>query len=223
MHIGLIGSIAPAAPDFYYRSLVKKSMSKHINLDKTIFHAGATTLVRNLMNDNKDVQVVIYEGLTQRLKNAGADCVAITLIAGYFCIERFKETSALPVVDMLSCIQKEVSKRGYGKIGILGTKPIMESKFYSSITSTEINLTEGNLLEEVHKAYVEMATSDSATDEQKQVLETACNQLINKNKVDAVMLGGTDLALVYNSDNVDFELIDCEEIHVAELFNIRKD
>ena len=70
---------------------------------------------------------------------------------------------------MLSCIQKEVSKRGYGKIGILGTKPIMESKFYSSITSTEINLPEGNLLEEVHKAYVEMATSDSATDEQKQV------------------------------------------------------
>ena len=124
---------------------------------------------------------------------------------------------------MLSCIQKEVSKRGYGKIGILGTKPIMESKFYSSITSTEINLPKGNLLEEVHKAYVEMATSDSATDEQKQVLETACNQLINKNKVDAVMLGGTDLALVYNSDNVDFELIDCEEIHVAELFNIRKD
>ena len=124
---------------------------------------------------------------------------------------------------MLSCIQKEVSKPGYGKIGILGTKPIMESKFYSSITSTEINLPEGNLLEEVHKAYVEMATSDSATYEQKQVFETACNQLINKNKVDAVMLGGTDLALVYNSDNVDFELIDCEEIHVAELFNIRKD
>ena len=87
MHIGLIGSIAPAATGFYSRSLVKKSMSKHINLDKTIFHADTPTLVRNLMNDNKNVQVVIYEGLTQRLKNAGADCVAITLIAGYFCIE----------------------------------------------------------------------------------------------------------------------------------------
>ena len=37
------------------------------------------------------------------------------------------------------------------------------------------------------------------------------------------MLAGTDLALAYNSDNVVFELIDCAEIHVAELFNIHKD
>jgi aspartate racemase len=64
----LIGGIGPATTDFYYRSLVKRSASKDVNLDMTIVHADAPTLVRNLMNDNKDLQVVIYEGLTQRLK-----------------------------------------------------------------------------------------------------------------------------------------------------------
>ena len=63
-----------------------------------------------------------------------------------------------------------------------------------------------------------MATQGLANKEQRAIFEKACNQFLTKNKVDAVMLGGTDLALIYRSENVDFELIDCAKIHVEELF-----
>ena len=56
--------------------------------------------------------------------------------------------------------------------------------------------------------------------EQKKIFEKACNQFLTKNKVDAVMLGETDLALIYRSDNVDFKSIDCAKIHVEELFRL---
>ena len=220
MQIGLIGGIGPAATDFYYRSLIEKFASEDADLDMTIVHADASTLVKNLMDDNKDAQVAIYQRLTQRLKNAGAECVAITSIAGHFCIERFVEKSVLPIVDLLSCVRAEVENKGYEKIGILGTKPVMESKFYSVIKSAEIVLPEGDLLEDVHNAYVEMATSGHASEDQKLVFDAACNQFITQNKVDALMLGGTDLALVYNTNNVDFALVDCAAVHVEELFRL---
>ena len=220
MQIGLIGGIGPAATDFYYRSLIEKFASEDADLDMTIVHADASTLVKNLMDDNKDAQVSIYNGLTKRLKNAGIECVAMTSIAGHFCIEQFVEKSVLPIVDLLSCIRAEVENRGYEKIGILGTKPVMESKFYSVIKSAEIVLPEGDLLEDVHNAYVEMATSGHASEDQKLVFDAACNQFITQNKVDAVMLGGTDLALVYNTNNVDFALVDCAAVHVEELFRL---
>ena len=220
MQIGLIGGIGPAATDFYYRSLIEKFASEDADLDMTIVHADASTLVKNLMDDNKDAQVSIYNGLTKRLKNAGAECVAITSIAGHFCIEKFVEKSVLPIVDLLSCVRAEVENKGYEKIGILGTKPVMESKFYSVIKSAEIVLPEGDLLEDVHNAYVEMATSGHASEDQKMVFDAACNQFITQNKVDAVMLGGTDLALVYNTNNVDFALVDCAAVHVEELFRL---
>jgi len=108
MQIGLIGGIGPAATDFYYRSLIEKFASEDADLDMTIVHADASTLVKNLMDDNKDAQVSIYNDLTKRLKNAGAECVAITSIAGHFCIKKFSEKSVLPVVDLLSCVQAEV-------------------------------------------------------------------------------------------------------------------
>ena len=219
MQIGLIGGIGPAATDFYYRTLIQKFASTDAKLEMTIVHADAPTLVKNLMSDNKDAQVEIYDRLTRRLKEAGANCVAITSIAGHFCIDNFREKSVLPVVEMLSCVEIEVRNRGYKKIGILGTKPVMESKFYSVITSAEVILPEGNLLEEVHKSYVDMATLGSANDQQRKVFESACNQFFKVNKVDAVMLGGTDLALVYHARNVDFKLVDSAEIHAQKLFN----
>ena len=220
MQIGLIGGIGPAATDFYYRSLIEKFASEDADLDMTIVHADASTLVKNLMDDNKDAQVAIYQRLTKRLKNAGAECVAITSIAGHFCIEKFVEKSVLPIVDLLSCVRAEVENKGYEKIGILGTKPVMESKFYSVIKSAEMVLPKGDLLEDVHNAYVEMATSGHASEDQKLVFDAACNQFITQNKVDAVMLGGTDLALVYNTNNVDFALVDCAAVHVEELFRL---
>ena len=60
MQIVLIGGIGPAATDFYYRSLIEKFASEEKNLDMTIVHADAPTLIKNLMEDNKDAQVAIY-------------------------------------------------------------------------------------------------------------------------------------------------------------------
>ena len=58
-------------------------------------------------------------------------------------------------------------------------------------------------------------------DEKKKILEEQLNIIHSeKNKVDAVMLGGTDLALVYNPKNVDFALVDCAAVHVEELFRL---
>jgi len=218
MQIGLIGGIGPAATDFYYRNLVKKFAAQNVDLEMTIVHADTPTLLRNLMADDKNAQVRIYDELTRRLANAGATCVAITSIGGHFCIEKFKEKSVLPVVNILSSVRREIERRNYSKIGILGTKPVMESKFYAAITSAEIIVPDGELLNGVHDAYVATATLGSAGIAQRQVFETACNSFIEHHNVDAIMLGGTDLATVYHADNVDFELVDCAEIHVEALF-----
>lgn len=55
-----------------------------------IIHAYAATLMNNLMRENKNSQVDIYEGLTQRSKQTGTDCSAIPSIAGHFCINTLK-------------------------------------------------------------------------------------------------------------------------------------
>ena len=111
MHIGLIGGIGPAATDFYYRRLISTFASKKAALELTIVHADTPTLLGNLASNNAATQVAIYMKLTNRLAAAGAECVAITSVAGHFCIDAFKASSVLPVVDMISEVNRAIEKK----------------------------------------------------------------------------------------------------------------
>ena len=216
-HIGLIGGIGPAATDYYYRTIIAAYAEAGLELELTIAHADAPTLLGNLKNDDRKSQVAIYRKLTHRLKAAGADFVAVTSIAGHFCIEEFKDMSPLPVIDLIEAVREEVERRGVKRLGILGTEAVMKSAFYGGLGKIEVLTPSPALLAEVHTAYVAMASSGLVTAPQRETLNAACTELIEDFGVDSVLLGGTDLALVYDEATSVFPVIDCAAIHALKI------
>lgn len=216
MQIGLIGGIGPAATDYYYRKLIAGYAPLSLDLDMTIVHADTPTLLANLAANNIEEQVEIYHRLTKRLKLSGAGCVVVTSIAGHFCITEFSEVSPLPVINMLSEVSDAIKERKLQRVGILGTRTVMETRFYSGIESAEVIPPSGALLDEVHNAYVTMAAKGQVNSEQRSIFDLACEQLLKQEQVEAVMLGGTDLALVYD-ENSQYPVIDCAAIHVDSI------
>jgi aspartate racemase len=213
MHIGLIGGIGPAATDFYYRRLISTFANKKAPLELTIVHADTPTLLGNLASNDAANQVAIYMKLTKRLAAAGAECVAITSVAGHFCIDAFKASSVLPVVDMISEVNRAIEQRAFERIGILGTRTVMETRLYGGVSRVEVVPPSGQDLEDVHRAYVAMAASGVVTEAQRAVFAAVSKQLLKQSGVEAIMLGGTDLALVFNERDAEFPLIDCAGIH----------
>ena len=65
-----------------------------------------------------------------------------------------------------------------------------------------------------------MAASGAATDVQRAVFTTAYHRLLKDSGVEAIMLGGTDLALVFNEQTTDFPLVDCAGIHVEAIVRL---
>ena len=213
MHIGLIGGIGPAATDFYYRRLISRFASERSSLDLTIAHADTPTLLGNLVANDSASQVSIYMRLTERLARAGAGCVAVTSIAGHFCIEAFKASSPLPVIDMIVEVDHAVAQRGLKRIGILGTRTVMETRFYAGLSSAKLIVPSGQDLGDVHDAYVAMAASGVVTDAQRSTFTRVSRTLLDHAGAEAIMLGGTDLVLAFNERDTDFPLIDCAGIH----------
>ena len=213
MHIGLIGGIGPAATDFYYRRLIATFASKNAALELTIAHADTPTLLSNLTRNDAAAQTAIYSRLTERLVSAGAECVAVTSIAGHFCIDDFKAVSQLPVVDLIVEVSRTIETRGLKRIGILGTRTVMETRFYGRIASAEIIPPSGPDLDDVHQAYISMAESGLITERQRSTFYEASRRLLEDHGAEAIMLGGTDLALAFTEDATEFPLIDCAGIH----------
>lgn len=93
----------------------------------------------------------------------------------------------------------------------------METRFYGSIPNAEIVAPRGPDLDNVHQAYVEMAAAGLVTDAQRYVFNSAICTLLTEEKVEAIMLGGTDLALAFNERDARFPLVDCASIHAEAI------
>ena len=220
MHIGLIVGIGPAATDYYYRYLISALAQAGRPLTLTMAHADTHTLLRNQASGNVDDQVEIYRQLTNRLQRSGIEQVAVTSIAGHFCIDVFKTLSPVPVIDMLDVVRIEMKRRGFKRVGVLGTRVVMESRFYGVLDTVEVIPPADNLLE-VHDAYVSMATAGIATTEHREVFTRAGKALVSAHGCEAIMLAGTDLALVFKKDqNPGFATFDCAEIHAHAIANV---
>ncbi len=216
MHIGLIGGIGPAATDLYYRGLIDEMKRRQAPLEATIVHADAPTLVANFEARRPDAQTDIYVRLTERLKNAGAEAVAITSIGGHFCIAEFRPRSVLPVLGMIEAMNAHMTEARFGRVGLIGTDTVMQTGFYGGLTGVEILAPDDAAIPEVHRAYVDMALAAKVTDAQRDIFVREGRKLTERG-AETILLGGTDLFLAFEKDPPDFNTLDCAEVHIQAL------
>jgi len=220
MHLGLIVGIGPASTDYYYRYLINAFSKAGLELELTMAHADAATLLRHQAEGNVSAQLEIYTNLSRKLKAAGADVLAITSIAGHFCIQEFSNISPLPIINLIEAVNLEISKLNYKKVGIIGTRVVMESLFYGAITNAKVIAPDPDILTKVHDAYISMATLGLVTESQRNIFLNACNVLVEQSNVEAVMLAGTDLELAFKDCKLPFPVINCAQIHAAAIANV---
>jgi aspartate racemase len=217
MHIGLVVGIGPAATDYYYRQLIAAAARAGKDLELTMAHADTSTLMRHQEEGNVQAQVEIYHRLTERMQRAGIAQVAVTSIAGHFCIDAFKAVSPVPVIDLLDVIKLEVKRRSLRRVGLLGTRVVMQSRFYGVLDGVEV-IAPSDDLTEVHEAYVAMASAGVATAAHREVFVQAGMSLTQTHGCESILLAGTDLALVFGKGiDPGFGILDCAEAYAVAI------
>ncbi len=218
MHIGLIGGIGPAATEFYYRNLARAHMDAGNAMDLTIVHADMRDLIQNISDGAPEKQAQIFLGLTRRLQAAGAEAVAVTSMAGHFCIRELEALSPLPVINAIPEIEAALVYRGLRRIGLLGTRVVMQSYLYGGLSAVEVVLPQGNSFDAAHDAYVAMAIASRADDRQRELLFSVGKDLYAKQGAEVVLLAGTDMFLAFDGYDCGFPTIDSARAHIDALF-----
>ena len=99
---------------------------------------------------------MIYAGLIDRLRAAGADCAAITSLGGHFCFDETVARSSLPLVSAVRPLDAFFAAEGIGTVGLLGTRVVMRTRLYGQLRRTRaIALDEE--IETLGQLYQEMA------------------------------------------------------------------
>ena len=221
MHIGLIGGIGPAATEFYYRHLVRRHEAEGRPMELTIVHAHVHTLAANAIAGRAEAQAAEFAALTERLKGAGAEAVAITSIGGHFCFDAFEPISPLPVLNVAPAIAAGLRARAARKIGLIGTAVAMTSGIYGALSGNgsriETVIPEGDDLQTANDVYIALARAASVTDEGRETLFRIGRNLVERQGAEAVLLAGTDLFLAYEGRDPGYPTIDGALLHVEAL------
>ena len=219
MHIGLIGGIGPAATEFYYRALVKLYARAERRLELTIANADARELAGNLEAGASRAQAAIFAGYIDRLKAAGCEAAALTSMGGHFCIKDLAPISSLPLISALTALEEHLSAAGVKRVGVLGTRAVMESRLYDLRTVDVVSLP-ADEMQAAHAQYIAMAVAGKATDEQRAFFERAALRLIDVHGAEGVVLGGTDLFLAFDRPEYPYRIVDCAQVHAEAIARV---
>lgn len=215
MHIGLIGGIGPAATVFYYQRIVDAFAQAAQPLHLTIAHTGALGLSRNVAAGRADAQAAEFCRVAEQLAAAGADTVVITSMGGHFCAKEFAACSPLPMIDGPRAVAAYLKQHAIRRIGVLGTRIVMQTGLYGALSELDVVTPLGDELTQANDDYVATAIAGAATPAQRERLLRAGQRLVDDLGAEAVLLGGTDLNVVYDGAPLEFPVIDCAAVHVG--------
>jgi aspartate racemase len=217
--IGLVGGLGVGATIHYYKTLAKEHEAEGRALDIVIANAQTSRVFDYVQAGDREGLAEYLNSFIHRLKAAGADVAAIPAVTPHFCVRELIATAPLPVVNIFEPLIHEVAARAARRVAIFGTRFVMESALFGQLGEVEIVKARPGEVDYIHNTYVALAQKGEGSEEQHRGLTALAHTLCRREGIDAIILAGTDLALLFHAANTDFPYIDCAALHLQTILN----
>jgi aspartate racemase len=214
---GLVGGLGVGAAIHYYRELAKAHDELHFPMDLVMVHADMARMVRWAENGDAKSMAQYVSGLLARLKAAGATFAALPAVTPHLCISELLPISPLPLVNMLEVVSASVRSSGFRRVALFGTRFTVDSAMFGALTGAEVVRPRPHEVDYIHKVYYQLAWTGVGGNPERDGLTSLAETLIQRDSVDAIVLAGTDLALIFDESNITFPHVDCARVHLAEI------
>lgn len=216
-HFGLIGGLGVGATTLYYEAITAACAAKGVVPRMTIAHAHAPTALAHVQADRITGLADYLAGFVRELQAVGAMFAAVPAITPHICRFHLKAQSALPLVDMLAVTAKHLRNRKLARVALFGTKFTIDSRLFGALEGMDVVRPHDGEVDEIHRIYLELATKGCCAREDEARLNEIARTLCHRDNVEAIVLAGTDLNLVFNETNTGFPAVDCAAAHIAAI------
>ncbi len=222
--VGIIGGIGPESTIDYYRSIIATYCERRPDgsAPSIIINSIDLNKLRQLIDDNELDAVVAY--LTtelRRLSGAGVNFAVISANTPHLVFDELCKQSPIPLISIVEATCDAAKIMGLTRLGLLGTRPTMQGRFYPDIFSRKgITLVtpEPDQQAYVHDKYFGELVKGVFLPETKQQLLAIVDQMRERHGIGGVILAGTELPLILRGvakPGVPF--LDTTQIHVQAI------
>jgi len=218
-HLGLIGGLGVGATIFYYRGIAAACAERSIVPRLTITHADAPTALKLVQAGRIDDLASYLASLVADLAASGATFFAIPAITPHICLSALERRVTLPIVDILQVTAERLRVRGLSRVALFGTRFTIERDLFGALDGFDVVRPHEDEIEAVHRIYLDLATSGRIAPVDEAKLRELADTLCRRDRVEAVVLAGTDLNLVFSEANAGFPAVDCAAAHIDAIVN----
>jgi aspartate racemase len=219
--LGIVGGLGPESTIEYYRLLIagwreRRPDGTHpqlvinsIDVNKVLALAGK--------GKREDLAEYLLEALAQ-LDRAGCDFAILAANTPHIVFDEVAARSPLPLINIVQATCDFAKLHGLKKLGLFGTLSTMQGGFYQSVfakAGVEVIIPDTEQQNCVHEKYVGELVKGIFLPETRQLLQEIAANLKQRNKIDALILGGTELPLLLrDGSELGIPLLDTTRIHV---------
>ncbi|MHB8816705.1 MAG: aspartate/glutamate racemase family protein [Steroidobacteraceae bacterium] len=215
---GLVAGLGVGAAVFYYRSLVAAHLERGLSPRLLMVHADVRRTMRLAQERRVDELATYLAGLLTQLAAGGCTIATIPAFSPQVCARELAAKTPLPLIGLLETAVAEVKRRSFARIAVFGARVTMETKLFGALSDqVEVIVPPGPDLDLIGESYKNIVEKESATPEEVASLRARAHRLIEKERLDGILLAGTDWSFVFNAGNADFPHVDGARTHIQAI------
>ncbi|MCG2572024.1 amino acid racemase [Acinetobacter sp. ME22] len=223
--IGLIGGIGPESTLIYYKKLVyglQQRVDEHFFPRITIESLNVFDVLRYCeQKDDQGLTTYLMQAI-HNLTLSGAEIVALTGNTPHMVFAELQKHSVVPLISIVQTTCDEAINLGLKKVGLLGTKFTMKHHFFKQPfieAGIEVSVPTEDEIEYIgQKISTELELGIVNQDTQSAFIQIIEN-LVSKHQIDAIILGCTELPLLFEHAQLPLLCLDTLQLHIQAIMN----
>lgn len=218
--IGVVGGIGPESTIDYYRAMIaayREARPDGSYPAIVITSIDPIAMLGGLMRGETAAVVEMLVSELQRLERAGADVALMAANSPHVVFDEVQRRSPLPLVSIVEATAVEAARAGRTRLGLFGTRLTMQAHFYRDVfarSGMAIVVPDETEQAYIHDKYMNELLRGVISPETRERLLAIVAQMKDRDGIDAVILGGTELPLILRDPTASgIPLIDTTVIH----------
>ncbi|WP_238917455.1 amino acid racemase [Clostridium sp. YIM B02555] len=224
--LGLVGGMGPESTIPYYHDIVYGVQNK---VGKNFF-PNMTIESVNVFDILKMCELKQYEALINylmvainNLQSSGVDFIALSANTPHIVFDELKNRSNIPLVSIIDATCNEAKRRNISKVGLLGTIFTMNGDFFKkpfTENHIEVITPSDEEMDIVNQKISQELEFGIVKEETLSAFLKIVQRMKAEDRIQAIVLGCTELPLLFKGVQTPVECLDTMQIHIETLINM---
>jgi aspartate racemase len=219
--LGLIGGMSWAATESYYRMInteVQRRAGPGCSAPLLIDSLNSCDMARLTSDEQWAHATEVLSDSAKRLEGAGATAILICANSMYKVVDAVQAAVTIPIINIVDPVGKAMKKDGIKTAGLLGTRNVMEEKWYRQrLVGHGISLVPADAVvtEKVDRIIYDELMRGQVKRESEREMKTLITKW-DQQDVDAVALACTELSMIVDTQANVLPIYDSTHLHAME-------